>query len=640
MQNIEYRSVPDSPGGTAIAKYGNYLYTAGDVLCVYDISNRGVPKLVKTMRGFGAGRQMAIANGKLYLTARNFGLWILSLKDPASPKRISRFDTVELATGIAVAGDMVYVTERIFGIEIIDCSDPFHPKHCSLIRTDEAQSAVFHDGMLYAGEWAACKLSVIDVSDPYRPAILCQRPLGGYGDGVDVRGSICCAATGLNKDPSKHNQTIGDGHGIDVFRLNERGIPEHISRLDFPKLPTRSCDFWSVRICGNDAFVCDTFNGVFQVDLTMPEKPEIIGRFELPQRTIIDAHKVIQRPDAVGSLAVGEGMLYAIGVKTGLHYAEISAADDSNAETAKTFHFRSGKYRRETLPGFTSIDLGGQVRRISADPENDRLFAACSHGGIKILDSSGKVIGEKRVRCSYDVVYRKNKLYSAEGLDGFAVYAVSGNSFRELGRLKNRTMFQLIHISANGHYALCGERGGILRILDIRDEKNIFQTRRHRHGGVLYGDTLPETDHTNIVPMIWPHNGSAWYDLRGDAVKILRDDRRNRCSGQCEGTTGFEGKFIQTTLKKTLRITSPRSLGKNCKEISLGFTGVPSVCGDIIVFSHRRNGDVRVCRFDGKRIIPVPERSFVEFAGCPDRVVFLAGKMMIPCGWQGLLIEQ
>ena len=639
MRKIEYKSVPDSLGGTAIAKYGNFLYTAGDVLSVYDASDRGIPRLVKKMSGFGAGRQMAVSNGKLYLTARNSGLWILSLENPASPKRISRFDTVELATGIAASGDIVYVTERIFGIEIIDCSDPVHPKHCSMIRTDEAQSAIFHNGVLYTGEWGASKLSSIDVSDPYYPEFLCQRPLGGYGDGVDVCGNICCAATGLNKMPEK-SHTAGDGHGLDVFRLDKQGIPKHVSRLDFPILQTRSCDFWSVRICGSNAFVGDTFNGVFQVDLTIPEKPEIIGRFELPQRTIIDAHKIIRRPDAVGSLAAGNGMLYVIGVKTGLHYAEIPAADESKAETPKPFHFRAGKYRRETLSGFSSIDLGGQVRRVSADADNKRLFAACSHGGIKILDSAGKIIGEKQIRCSYDVVYRKHKLYSAEGRDGFAVYAVKGNSLQELGRLKNRTMFQLINISANGCYALCSERSGILRILDIRDENNIFQTRRHWHGGLLYGDALPEKDRTNIIPMIWPYAGSAWYDLRGDTVRILRNDRKDRCSGQCDGIAWFKGKFIQTTLKNTLRIISPKTPGKKYREIPLGFTGVPSVCGDIIAFSHRRNGDVRVCRFDGKEIIPIPERSFTGFAGFPDRVVFLAGKMIIPCGWQGLLIEQ
>lgn len=54
MREIEYKSILESPGGTAIAKYGNYLYTAGDILCVYDI-RKGVPKLVKKMSGFGSG---------------------------------------------------------------------------------------------------------------------------------------------------------------------------------------------------------------------------------------------------------------------------------------------------------------------------------------------------------------------------------------------------------------------------------------------------------------------------------------------------------------------------------------------------------------------------------------------------------
>ena len=47
MQRSEYKSFPDPLDGTAIAKYGSCLYTAGDVLCVYDVSGRGIPKLVK-----------------------------------------------------------------------------------------------------------------------------------------------------------------------------------------------------------------------------------------------------------------------------------------------------------------------------------------------------------------------------------------------------------------------------------------------------------------------------------------------------------------------------------------------------------------------------------------------------------------
>ena len=72
----------------------------------------------------------------------------------------------------------------------------------------------------------------------------------------------------------------------------------------------------------------------------------------------------------------------------------------------------------------------------------------------------------------------------------------------------------------------------------------------------------------------------------------------------------------------------------------MGFTGVPSVCGNIIAFAHRRNGDGQVGKIAGEKIVPIPERSFTGFAGFPDRVVFLHGKMIIPCGWQGLLIEK
>ena len=191
MQKIRYESIPDTAGGIAILKYGDFLYTAGEEgFIVYDLKDPANPRKLRTMTGFGLCRQMAVSNGILYLTARHFGLWILSLKDPASPKVINRFDTVELATGLAVHENYVFIAERIYGIEMIDCTDPLHPRHISLIRSDEAQSVVFHRGKLYAGEWGSCKLSVFDYSNFHVPKLLGQYPLGGKGDGVAIQNNV------------------------------------------------------------------------------------------------------------------------------------------------------------------------------------------------------------------------------------------------------------------------------------------------------------------------------------------------------------------------------------------------------------------------------------------------------------------
>jgi len=650
METIPFSTVPGSSGSIAVLKVGDYLYTAGgDSLCVYDVSRADDPRLLRRMSGFGSGRQLAASNGKLYLTARNFGLWILSLADPAAPKKIGRFDTIELATGIAVSGDFVFITQRIFGVEIIDCSDPLHPRHCSMIRTDEAQSACFHNGLLYVGEWGTGKLTVIDVTNPYQPQIRSKSDLGGYGDGVAVSDDLCCVATGLNRKRTDESTSSinGDGHGLDIFRLSADGEPKPIARLDFPRMKIKSNDFWSVRIVGKTAFVVDMHNGVFQVDISVPEHPICIGRLELPVVSRFDALEdgrvLVHVSDCAGGVAVGNGVLYVVGEKTGLHLAKIVEADASQISLSAPYNFLPARPKTAAVPGFLPYELGGQVRRVSVDEKHERLFVACSQAGIKILKVAGhdvQTIGGWSVKCCYDVLYRDGKLYSAEGTDGLAVYAMEGNTMREIGRFKRRRLiFQLVNLSANGRFAVCGSRDGLLRFLDVTDVANIRMVRRHLHNGLLYGDTLPECDRNNIMPVIWPYSGIAWYNFSGSKPRLIYDDCENRSAGQCDGITWWNGCFLMNTMKKTFRLLNPADCGRTWTEISNGCSGVPSANGNIVAFAHRRNGDVRVYRMAKAHAELITDRSLTGLAGTPDRVVFYRERMIIPCGHQGLLIE-
>ncbi len=653
MKKISYATLAGSDGGITVLKYKHWLYTAGgDTLCVYDVRDAESPRLIRRMHGFGDGRQLAESNGRLYLTARCFGLWILSLENPASPKILCRFDTVELATGIAATGNYVFVTHRIFGIEILDCSDPAHPKHCSMIRTQEAQSAVFQNGLLYVGEWGTGQLLVLDVSDPYRPVVRSVSDLGGYGDGLAVSETLCCAATGLNRKGTVTTSLGGDGHGLDLFRLSPDGKPEHLSRLDFPRLKVKTNDFWTVRLAGNTAFVADTHNGMFQVDVSDPENPVCTGRLELPGVSRMDdqggKRVLISVPDCVGGIAPGDRVVYVIGQKTGLHVAKISEADDGAQAHSAPFDFRTGSGCAESFvvpSGFRACGLGGQVRRVFPEEARSRLFAACSHAGLKILkmtSAGAECVYTHPVRCSYDVAVRDGLVYSAEGMDGVAVYSAKDDSLHELGRFIPRgRILQLLRLSGDGRFAICGCRDGILRFLDVSDPAHIRPVRRHLHGGLLYGDTMPESDLHGLFPVIWPYAGLAWYDLSGEKPEIVRNDRSTHPVGQCEGITCWNGCFLITTLKKTFRLLDPSDCGRTWSEIPSACSGVPSVDGDIAAFSHRRNGDVAVYRMDRKNrsAKQIVSRSLQGLSGTPDRVVFYHGRMVIPCGYQGLLIE-
>lgn len=645
-------TVAGSVGCIALARKDDILYTAGgDCLSAYDVSNAQFPRLVWRRRGFGNGRQLAISGKRLYLTAREFGLWILNIENPGKPSVINRYDTVELATGIAVAGDLVMVTLRIFGVEIIDCADPRRPRHLALIRTPEAQSAAYDNALLYVGNWGAGCITVLDLHNPARPVLLSSAQLGGFGDGVAVADGFCYAATGLNARGDADGELAGNGHGLDIFQINGKHPLKKISRLPFPRLAVKTNDFWKVRIEGNNAFVADTHNGVFQVDISDPYHPRCLRRIELPGISRIDCRSEgqirITIADCAGDMLTGDRVLYIAGQKTGLLVTptDLPRATDNKAPAANLTVFAPKPEPVKAVPGMRRFELGGQVRRLAID--KDTLYAACSHAGIRIFDLQKKEmaeLGRLPVTCSYDVAIRNGKLYSAEGTDGLAIYALDG-SFRELGRWKRRgRTIQLLFISNDAKFAVCGSRDGVLRILNVADPSDIRLGLSHLHGGLLYGDTFPDQSWSQRLPVLWPYCGLAWYDLTGEKPKLIRNDRANRAIGQNEGIVLWHDRFLLTTLTGDFQLLSPGDLGRTpeyCVPTDRGCSGVPTTNGEYIAFSHRSKGEVTLYRISQSGVAErISNRCFSGLYGTPDRVVFYKNRMLIPCGHQGLLIEE
>ena len=645
---IPFTIVPGSAGCIALARSGSYLYTAGgDRLSVYDISRPDHPKLCWRRSGFGNGRQLAAAHDRLYLTAREFGLWILDLADPARPRVISRFDTVELATGIAVAENTVFVTERIYGVEIIDVTDPARPRHLSLIRTPEAQSAAYSDGRLYVGDWGVGRLTVIDVRDRSNPQQLSTAELGGFGDGVAVYGDLCCAATGLNAKSGSETELAGNGHGLDIFRLDENRLPHHLARLNFPLLQVKTNDFWTVRLAGTEAFVADTHNGVFRVDLADPAHPRCTGRMVLPDIIRMDGRATgrvrISVPDCAGDCTVGDGVLYVAAQKSGLLVTSLPGLKPNPPKSSKV-PLLTGRRAPAAIDGLARVECGGQVRRLALD--GDTLYAACSHAGLQIWHLDGenvKPVGTLPVRCSYDVAVRDGKLYSAEGLDGVAVYDLAVFPPKELGRYKRpNRIFQLCRLTTDNRFALCSCRDGILRILDLTDLSAIRLAYHHLHGGLLYGDSFPEGDRNGLVPVIWPYCGLTWYDLSGPRPKLFRDDRQERSGGQSEGITCWNGGFLMNGRDGCCRIPDPAGTLPELICCAGGpIRGVPTAGTDGIAFSDRHSGKISFYRFPAPEVAErVPERCYCLLPGAPDRVLFHRGRMVIPGGHTGLWVEQ
>ena len=94
-------------------------------------------------------------------------------------------------------------------------------------------------------------------------------------------------------------------------------------------------------------------------------------------------------------------------------------------------------------------------------------------------------------------------------------------------------------------------------------------------------------------------------------------------------------------MRNRFQLIDPDDCGHSITELSApGCDGVPTVDGDRVAFSCRRDGEISLFRFHEDSAERLPNGSLSSLRGTPDRIRFHKGKMIIPCGHQGLLIEQ
>ena len=175
----------------AVEVRGRLLYAlSGNRLAIYDISRPLQPRFLGESAPVRNARQLALReDGFAFVSARENGLWIIDVRNPAHPEVISRYDSVEMATGVEVDGNLIFLGNRVYGVEIVDGSDLRRPRHISLYRTPESQSVRKAGQLLFSGEWYAGEIRIADVRDPVFPRESACIRLDGYGDGIDLLGN-------------------------------------------------------------------------------------------------------------------------------------------------------------------------------------------------------------------------------------------------------------------------------------------------------------------------------------------------------------------------------------------------------------------------------------------------------------------
>lgn len=640
------------PRATALCVDGGTLYAGGaNCLCVLDISEAMNPRVLGRVCGLGNVRQIAVQDGIAYVASRESGLWIVDARNPKSPKILSRYDCIELATGIDVAGGVAFLGQRNNGVEFIDVSDPANPEHIRIIKTPESQSVKYRGGYLFSGEWHSGEVTVFDARDMADVKVVSRPKMDGYGDGIDLRGSLLFASTGHHsKTPGKSGkERFGAGHGLEIFDISDISAPKKISSVKFPKFYSIGNDFWTPRCSGNLVFAADTYNGLFAVDISDLKNPRIAGRITTPPT------KEGAPSSPVSSVAVSDGAVYVSSLNYGVMAVECPGA---RASAEKRGAPPGNVSYRAQYPADPEKFLAWKPRRSvqtrAVAVSGDIAYAACGAEGIEVLklsDSGFEEIGRIEMPFAGDVKVRGGRLYAAEGQNGIAAYGIDPGSpakLSEIGRLKHLSPDSPLALWVwvpGGNFIAATDRVGGIFFIDARDLKNmktVFRKggcpgwNKYFSGGVVGG---------KYAGMSYANSRFEWFDLSGEKPVPANASYKNR-PGVSNGCCVFKDKILWTNRAGEAVLLEPNRPenpdGSEWESVPVEGAKVSAlpawVGGDLVAFTNRIERSVVLADFgDEKR----PKAVWSEkISGNPDTPALWRGRLIIPAGYGGVLMTR
>jgi hypothetical protein len=611
---------------------GDHLYFVGrGALYIADIADPANPRVVGECSFRGAGRQLVVANGIAYVTARADGVHIFDVRDPHAPKLLCHYDCIELATGVEVQGNLLFIAQRQFGVEIVDVTDPSQPVHLSKIKTGEAQSIDVRGRYVYAGDWGVSELTTIDIADPYQPSIVSSYRMDGFGDGICLAGDYLYASTGHHNRKrgafaKEGDPGYGEGHGLEIFSLKQPGAPEFLGRVEFPNLYHRGgYDMWTPVPAGPGRVCCaDTFNGVFVVDVSDPKAPRSLARYH----------------DLVSGVAVVDDYIYAACPKAGLRVLSAPSLvhrverDKAPAEPVPPRPKDTAKDHRVYRPG-------GQVW--SVDFCDDYAVVAAGMKGLRIVRLWPDIREVSHVESEGFAVHASvsgNRVLLSENTAGFSIWEhMGGGQLRLLGRYlpPNGESVRQAMPYADGKYAVL-QIGNRFHVLDISDPTNPREVAKHQ-AGIIYGDQMAHGDIAGRYTCVWCHvTGVRWLDFAATGQAIDTGIDLTDILSFFSGIVSL-GDQLLITERGGYRLAKPLDTNFQDKPLyrfDKYFLGKPTVAGHGLFLTSRVGSAIAIVDITDLEKPRLLHR--LSTRGNPSTVVIRNGAMIVPDSYNGLLI--
>ncbi len=639
---------------------GRHLYSiAGGALHIADISRPAKPVLIGKLAGLGHVRQLVVRNHIAYVTAREDGFFLIDVKNPRRPTLITHYDTIELATGLAISGNFAYIACRQAGVEIVDIANPRRPRHLSTIRVGEGQSlAASPNGYLFIGVWRARQLVIVDARNPRQPSIVSTTPLDGYGDGVAIRGNIAYVATGHHSTasteawPNPDMPGYGQGHGLEIFDVSDLRKPALLSRTKTRVYYGLYMDTWRVRLSGNRAYLNDTYNGVFILDIADPRQPRFLAHRQLP---VVPGRgdgdlPVDPKPSPAVGLAVAKDFLYVAGAWSDVHIVPAPGlATPLDPPPPSTLSPLPSNPPPD--PRFQTYNPGGQVYAVDlwkSSPDNGpaTLLVAAGMAGLRVVQA-----GEKFTELAHyptagfasSVAHRAGIVYVAEGLGGLGIYRETpAGKLEKAGnyRVPNQSVQQVV-ATPDGRHVLLHVGMNRLHIVNVTNPATPTLALEDLHPGLFYLRAIPPAFAADRFSMVtWTVSGPFLYEVSGIDKPRFTGFQYPFRIGTENGAAPDGPNWLVTTAGKYFLLAPGET--RPPKEMTLvsipgvDLSGKPTLFGDTLFTANALTGQVHA--------VDVADRARPRLLASallpehPGHIVAWNGAALIPAGYQGLLL--
>jgi len=454
--------------------YNNYVFVS-DVyygFVVINISNIQSPYEVFSFQSEG-GEDIKVKDNKLFFCNNYNGLRIFDISNPAIPVLKSTFTQCSSAEKIVFYKDYVIISDQKYGIYILNISNINNIQIISKLPISlERQLTLYGDYLYTSAPYSYVK--IIDVSNVNNPLVVRQYSISRYTRNiiiVDNNLFLLNVDTGLEIYDKRDNNnmiynylfpsymrefdfydhyiTIAYSYaGVSVYDIKDPQNPTY-ANLFSNNFPLNSFDRQVNKVI-NSGYLCFMFTeyqGVLVFDIRDPKNPLYLS-------TLISGSYIILVRDNIYYLVSGTGTYVydltnpskpilikqipqAVGNRILIdgYYAYMTNwAPDGKY---KLFVYDISDYMKPQLTG--SLDL--QYYPYGIDYKDNVIYAACTNGGLFVIDVSNKSNPtiKNRIYSGNDymsyVNASNNYLYVTNGIYGLLVFDISNiNNIKNVGQ--------------------------------------------------------------------------------------------------------------------------------------------------------------------------------------------------------------